>query len=99
MRLHPNAPREKQAHTHIEKERERYVILLLFFLIFFDTKSVLQVLVSSASDKPLMEQPFRDLLVTGTLLPSISLYSSSSSFYSPQYVPFYFSLNRILRLG
>jgi hypothetical protein len=31
MRLHPNAPREKQAHTHIEKERERYVILLLFF--------------------------------------------------------------------
>jgi hypothetical protein len=73
MRLHPNAPREKQAHTHIEKERERYVILLLFFLIFFDTKSVLQVLVSSASDKPLMEQPFRDLLVTGTLLPSISL--------------------------
>lgn len=32
-------------------------------------KSVLQVLVSSASDKPLMEQPFRDLMVTGTLLP------------------------------
>lgn len=55
--------------THTYRERERYVILLLFFLIFFDTKSVLQVLVSSASDKPLMEQPFRDLLVTGTLLP------------------------------
>jgi hypothetical protein len=35
-------------------------VLFFFFFLFFDTKSVLQVLVSSAFDKPLMEQPLRD---------------------------------------